>query len=283
MAYGSLANSGTFSSVVGLPATGFDLLYKANQLDVVPYSNGPATWQNAAGGSWNVGSNWSSYSAPGGVGQQAIVGAATSSPLTITLDGSQTLGTLTFTSSGNSGGGYTLTAGSAGSLTLDDTSGTAHIVVNTGTHGIAAPVMIVGGNLEVSASNGGYLTISGNIPDDSLTGGSPRSLTLDGDGLGALVLSGTNSYQGGTIVSSGTLVVMNNAALADGSSLTVGDASAFGSVIPADSHAIVLGSGINEAASLSISPVPEPGTLVLVMASVVVGLVACRRRGNRGN
>jgi autotransporter-associated beta strand protein len=142
--------------------------------------------------------------------------------------------------------------------------------------------MIVGGNLEVSTSNGGYLTISGNIADDSANGGSPRSLTLDGGGMGELVLSGTNTYEGGTIVSSGTLVVANNEALADGASLTVGSASAFGSVIPANSHAVILVSETNEAASLSITPVPEPSTLVLLVAGVMAGFTIWRRRRNRG-
>ena len=37
----------------------------------------------------------------------------------------------------------------------------------------------------------------------------------------------TNGYTGGTTVSNGTLILTNNEALADGTSLTVGNASAF--------------------------------------------------------
>ena len=41
-------------------------------------------------------------------------------------------------------------------------------------------------------------------------------------GAGELILSGSNTYQGGTIVSAGTLAVTNHNALPNGSSLTVG-------------------------------------------------------------
>ncbi len=44
---------------------------------------------------------------------------------------------------------------------------------------------------------------------------------------GTLILSGSNSFTGGTVVTNGTLVLTNNEALAGGSSLTIGDASAF--------------------------------------------------------
>ena len=40
-------------------------------------------------------------------------------------------------------------------------------------------------------------------------------------GAGELILSGSNTYQGGTIVSAGTLAVTNHNALPNGSSLTV--------------------------------------------------------------
>jgi fibronectin-binding autotransporter adhesin len=108
----------------------------------------------------------------------------------------------------------------------------------------------------------------------------PGGLSLTGDGT--LVLSGTNSYAGSTFVESGTLVLTNNEALAEGSSLTIGDASAFTSDGGATS-AVAASSGLNEplAAFPAITPVPEPGTLVLVVAGVVAGLATWRRRRNR--
>ena len=51
---------------------------------------------------------------------------------------------------------------------------------------------------------------------------------LEKVGAGLLILSGSNSYDGGTIVEAGTLDVTNSDALAEGSTLTVGaGASAF--------------------------------------------------------
>ena len=65
------------------------------------------------------------------------------------------------------------------------------------------------------------LTVSGNIGE---TGGS-QVLVLNGPG--ELVLSGSNLYTGGTIVSDGTLIVTTPAGLPSGQALTIGDADAF--------------------------------------------------------
>ena len=52
-------------------------------------------------------------------------------------------------------------------------------------------------------SHGGTLAITGNVSDDN----GAESLTLNGDGTGQLVLSGSNTYGGPTTVSQGKLVV----------------------------------------------------------------------------
>jgi autotransporter-associated beta strand protein len=258
-------HSGTFTNVIGLNGA-YQLLYGATELDVV--SSGPPRWL-ASSGSWNTGSNWTSGSAPSGPGAIAIVGLPTNSSVNITLDTPQTLGALVLTNSGgNPSSGYLLDAGSAGSLTLDNSGSTALIVVNAGIHAITAPVNLVGGDLTVSASLNGILTISGDISQDIT-----RNLTLNGDGSGELILSGSNSLggSGGTAtVSSGTLVLNTSEALADGTSLTVGDASFFaGGIQPAG--------GAAAAPTLAISPVPEPGTLALLVAAAFLLLVRRRR------
>ena len=160
--------------------------------------------------------------------------------LTVTLDAPQTVGTLVFGNSGSTSTSYTL---SGSTLTLNNstsTSGTSMVTVLGGTHTISAPVEIAGGSLVVGVSNSGVLGISGNISDDN----GQESLTLAGDGSGQLILSGTNSYGGGTNVEAGTLIVNNGAALPAGSSLTVGNAS-----------------GLLSSQVVAVSAVPEPGDL----------------------
>ena len=99
------------------------------------------------------------------------------------------------------------------------------------------------GGFVVTNANGGILTLSGGVTNNSITaqtlnvpvalaasqtfktasgnlalGGivSGGSAALTNAGAGTLTLSGTNTYAGGTIISSGTLVVANNAALGGG-------------------------------------------------------------------
>jgi autotransporter-associated beta strand protein len=99
---------------------------------------------------------------------------------------------------------------------------------------------------------GSSTTFSGSI----LGGGTLGAIELVLSGTGTQVLSGTSTYSGGTFVTNGTLIATNPEALADGSNLTVGNSFAFGSVIPSDAA-----SAVSRAA-----PVPEPGTLGLILA-----------------
>jgi autotransporter-associated beta strand protein len=103
-------------------------------------------------------------------------------------------------------------------------------------------------------------TFAGTIADGSAT------IALHQNGAGMLVLSGTNTYSGGTFVDSGTLIATNAGAIADGTSLTVGDASAFAAaIVPAPL-----------AASASV---PEPGALALLIFGM--GGVALARHFRR--
>jgi len=236
---------------------------------------GPASWQATGNASWVNPAAWSTGIVPNAVGQAVLVGGTTNKTVTITLDGPQTLGALTFTNSGTSPGGYALAAGAAGTLTLASSSAPAQIVVGAGTFGIAASVNLAS-NAEVSISSGGSLAVSGNIADN----GGNHSLSLDGGGT--LILSGSDSFQGGTTVTAGTLILDSPEALASGSNLTVGDASAFAGG-PGGAGADAAGStaaGIELlAASPGIVPVPEPATLALLAAGAA--LLAIYRKGRR--
>jgi autotransporter-associated beta strand protein len=115
---------------------------------------------------------------------------------------------------------------------------------------------------------GNTITISQNIQSGAaLDGGLTKS------GVGSLTLSGTNTYNGGTTVLEGTLILNNNEAVADGSSLTVGNPSLFPeAVVPSAAVSSVTG------AASAISSVPEPGSMALLAMGAMVALWGVRRR-----
>jgi autotransporter-associated beta strand protein len=123
-----------------------------------------------------------------------------------------------------------------------------------------------GTSLSTFAVSGSTLTtFSGTIGD----GSSKVALTVSGNS--ALVLSGMNNYTGGTTVSgNGTLILTNTGAIADGTSLAVGDPSLLAqlaaAVVPPPT------------ASAPVTPVPEPGTLLLLIGGGTVSWVARRGR-----
>jgi autotransporter-associated beta strand protein len=147
--------------------------------------------------------------------------------------------------------------------------------------------------LGAASINGGTLQLGDGTPGDDGSLGSSSGVTNNGAlvfdlagsqtaayrisgsgsltmvGTGTLTLSGSNTFSGGTFVETGTVVLKNSGALADGSSLTVGNASLFPApVVPAPT-------GSAESAPLG-SPVPEPGTLVLMFSALGI-LASCRR------
>ena len=138
---------------------------------------------------------------------------------------------------------------------------------------ISAPLSLAG-SAEVSPVAGAELTISGNISEIPV--GSGSSLTLNGPGT--LILSGTNSYTGGTNVRPARYA-LPTPALPEGTSLTVGAGGAF-----------IFDASAADAQSAVVSPaaiatdrattVPEPGMLGLLAAGGVC-LVAVRlKRSN---
>ncbi len=142
-----------------------------------------------------------------------------------------------------------------GTLRVDDPTlsplGSGPLTLNGGTllyGNSAAGATAIGISLGVG---GGTLAVHG---ESALSGDITGAGELAETGPGELVLSGTNTYTGGTFVEAGKLVVTSNEALADGSNLFVGNAYSVPPIILAD-------------APLSSSPtssVPEPGTLALL-------------------
>jgi fibronectin-binding autotransporter adhesin len=265
MTYSGLAH-GTFSNVSynggALPPLD-QLSYISGMLEIV---NAPTL---SASGNWSTG-NWSGGKAPNGPGQGAELSTSNTAQLTVTLDVPVTLGALQFGSIGSPNAGWVV-AGSGGSgLTFNNSGGTAAVNVLSGTNSITAQVLVAGGNLDIAASNGGILTFSNNVSDD----GGQRSLTLDGDGSGQLILGGSNSYSGGTNVNAGVLVVNHVAALLDESSLTVGPGAEANFDSPVEAPA----AGVRIEAAGTVA---EPGTLALLVAGCLLAVIRRQREGAR--
>ena len=133
--------------------------------------------------------------------------------------------------------------------------------------GTTAPVISLAGDSSVYVDPNVTLTIG-------LTIGDPQAgaTALDKTGGGTLVLSGSNDYTGGTVVTVGRLILDTDTALRDGSSLTVGAGAKFlfdPSVFAAPPATTP------DAAAVAI---PEPGTLALLGVAAIGAATAARRR-----
>ena len=170
-------------------------------LDLVVAPTGGATWNISSSGSWNNAQNWSPATVPTS-GVVTFAGTA-NAPITVTLDANQTAGVLAFGDNANPS--YTISAGTvdiAATLTLGTPAAAALISVFSGTHTISAP-LVLANSADVAPAAGTQLTVSGDVSETPAKSG--LSLTLSGPGT--LILSGSNSYTGGTDVAAGTLIL----------------------------------------------------------------------------
>ena len=174
---------------------------------------------------------------------------------------------------GNADTGIELDAG-AGSLTIGAplTLGAAQQWINNS-----------GGLLTVSGSTNNAvqrLTVagSGNTAVTGPVGGAGGLLKT---GPGELILSGVNDYTGGTTVNAGTLVLAAGNALPNGTDLIIG---AGGTLIydPTVAAEPAPASPLRPSAS-ETAAVPEPGTLVLLIAGLVVAGAALRQAAKKYN
>jgi autotransporter-associated beta strand protein len=167
--------------------------------------SGKAEWNTGGNGVWGDHGRWKDTQsavlggAPGVAevsGDTATFGNAIgSAAATISLDGAMPL--LSAIRLDNaSGGSYTIAAGTGGTVTLGNAAADAVIASTSGNHRITAP-LVLGSNTSVTIANTeNILTISGSIAGP---GG------LNKGGPGTLVLTGGNSYSGGTTVTAGIL------------------------------------------------------------------------------
>ena len=155
------------------------------------------SWNVDGGGLWSTPGNWTGP-VPNSFGAIATFGPVApeaSGTRTVTVDGGKTAGVIIFDNPTNS---YLLT-GSA--ITLNNGSGTPLISQVSGSHTVAAPIVLIAAT-NIAAAPGTTLTISGDI-----SGAANLALT----DTGTVALTGTNSF-GSITVNGGTLCMGNNTA-----------------------------------------------------------------------
>ncbi len=150
-----------------------------------------STWTGAMNGDWATDANWNP-SHPNSIGAIAIFPDVLTTT-TITVGATQIVATLNFTAPTDT---YTI----SGSILLMDNfpnPASAITAIGSGTHNIMN-ILTLATPLTVTPSSGAPFTISGSIQ------GNPGSPALTVTGSGTLVLSGANTYVGGTALTSGT-------------------------------------------------------------------------------
>ena len=171
--------------------------------------------------------------------------------------------------------GYGATASGSGSFGLINLSNSGAIAVSPAASPQSPGVVITNGLIVGSGVLAAPATIAATatvMPNANLTltlaGNLSGSGQLIETGSGQLVLSGSNTYSGGTDVYSGTLEVINSNALANGTNLTIDAGDKF-----------IFPNSVAEATAATVNAVPEPGTLALLsMAGIIAAAAACRRR-----
>jgi len=143
-------------------------------------------------------------------------------------------------------------------------SGSGHTIDNT---------------VAVMLNSDAWITTSGSSDSLSIAGDIENGTAANGivkDGLGTLILSGSDTYSGGTSVLAGTLIAASGTALPEGTSLMVGaGASPFDA--PAVSPSVGGGQSVAVSPDTAVAAVPEPGSLALLAASAVAGILVARR------
>jgi autotransporter-associated beta strand protein len=220
MSFGGLdpANTGSFTlgSSGGLTGT-LNLTSNALTFTVTGTSIAAAYWTGAQNGVWNTlgggsASNWGDaagndvHQLPVDATDVNFIAANGNHNLSTTLGADFTIKGLKFNSTASSsvtiGGANTLTLLADG-ITVDSGSG-AHTINTTGSGGNAG--MILGASQIWTNNSSNVFTVSSTI------GGTlANSLTIAGSGSGGFLVSGNNTYGGGTTINAGGKVQIGNA------------------------------------------------------------------------
>ena len=166
-------------------------------------------WNGDAGGNWSDGSRWSQAAPPNGVDQAATLAGSVAGPVTIALDVPVTLGTLALN------GPHSYRFSGPNALTLQVSGAIAAINVGSGSHEIAAPVVLASNSDITVANPADTLTISGGISGSGM---------LSKEGNGTLAITGPNTYTGNTAIDAGRLrfqIASGSTTIATGTVVTV--------------------------------------------------------------
>ncbi len=143
-----------------------------------------------------------------------------------------------------------------------------------------------GTNAVIDDENGNgvnTLTVGNNNASGTFAGtiqNTTGSIGLAKIGTGTLVLSGSNSYDGGTYVEDGTLAVTTASALPSGESLAVG---AGGTFIFDPSIGAGAVQSAPPAAGAGVAAVPEPGAIALLLTGLLAGAGLTWKRKDASN
>ncbi|MEO7101082.1 MAG: autotransporter-associated beta strand repeat-containing protein [Luteolibacter sp.] len=153
------------------------------------------TWKNPVGGNWTTGTNWITSIASGVDANAGFTTINLNSDATVIVDGSQVVGSIGFSDIVPSHN-WIMNAGAGGSLTLDVASGMPAITVQNQS---AAMNVIVAGNKGLMKNGVGTLILSG---PNTYTGGTVVN-------MGTLQVTGANSLQGPTTIDVGATLALN--------------------------------------------------------------------------
>jgi len=229
-----------------------------------------SAWEALASQSWSGSNNWTDgygKSAPGvaprPIGTDTATFDGSGSQTQINLNGvNPNLKSLSFSTSS-----YKL---SGSSLTMFDSSSGSTATVN-----VSSGTQTIGSELTLASTT--QMTVTNSLSRLIITGNIVGAGALLKNGTGTLILSGSNSYTGGTNVLAGILAVTNSHALPDNHSLTIG---AGGTLIFDPSFHASTPQGLSYEALPMTQAVPEPSTLAL-LGTATLGLLGYALRRHK--
>ncbi len=202
----------------------------------------------------------------GSISGSGSLGISGSGVLTLSGDNAYTGTTLL------SGG--TLLLGNASALRASTFSATGGLLAfQPGIGDFNLGGLVGSGNLALTDTAGGAvdLSVGANNQNTSFSGILGGVGGIVKTGSGSITLSGSNTYTGGMNVSEGEVILLGSKALADGSSLIIGSALS-------GQDTVALRAPV---APSSVTPAPEPGTLVLLAATFCGLGLAASTKGSR--